>query len=350
MAPRQSRRLLRRVPKRNRIILVGRKGSSGAAIVALLLTFSAAGCLRSEPPPPPADTPAAAPSKAGKDPAKWTLTEAQRAQPLIRVGDDVMTLGFFVDMMGPDLLLWREVNGADSANRKIAETLEGHLVGMLLAKPALAAGHGRLPEATQLRSRLLVDALTRELVQAQGAAFDVVTDEDRQRYHAAHRAEFTTPAALRISHILCDTRAEAQQILDRLLSAADQRAAMAKVGVTRARNLGMFPIDESLPVEPPNDSPKPPVTAALRSAAKTLTVNGEIYPEVVAGPRGFHILKRTGERAERTTPPDRLKATLKRGILAERRQQLLDQLADKLELEADVQYHPEHLEHLRVAP
>lgn len=323
-----------------------------AATVASLIVV-ALGCDRGGPTegdaPPPLASPAK-PQKVAPDTSGWQLTDAQRAQPLIRVGDDVMTLGFFVDTMGPDLQTWRRVNGAASANAKLDEVLEGHLTNMLLAKSATAAGYYEQPAAIALRKERLVATLGQALVDAEGEAFNVITDADRQRYHAEHRAEFTKPAALRMSAIEFASRPEARQQLERLQTADNPATVMAEIGITRAKNLGMFPVDERLPVEPPTAGVAPSIGPALRAAANTLTKNGEFYPEVLAGPTGFLLLKRTGERPERVTPPDRLKVTLQRRILTDRRQGLLDALADRLESEANVTWQDGNLARVRVAP
>lgn len=284
-------------------------------------------------------------------PAVGGLTEAQRAEVLVQVGPDVMTLGHFVDSLGPDLQRWAELNGAESAYGKMREVLARTERYMLLWEPARAAGFDQVPHVQRLRKERMLNLLRDALVAETRPDYHRVSNEDLAAYHAAHQDEFTIPAAVRVAHVLFDDAAEAQAVLADLLAADDPNTVFSRLGIARVKNLGLVPRDPAFPVEPPAGQHRAMRMAqALRAAVSELTAQGQILPRTVETPAGFHILRCTGVRKARVRPAIELAKTLHSRIMREREQALYAGLLPKLETEADLEIIEDNLGKVRVGP
>lgn len=310
----------------------------------LLLTA----CSRSEPGEAPAVTETAAPV-APTGTAEWGVSESDRKRALVRVGQDALTLGYLLDTVGADLRQWARVNGVPSAREKLTEAIGRYEDVMLLWHAAVEGGYDRLPEVQQVREERLVAALRKDLLAEAGPAYSEVSDADRDAYYAAHRDEFTRPAAMRVSHVRFASEPEAQRVLERLLAAERPNTVFAEIGINRVKNLGYLPMDLSRPVEPPTglhraaDVPLP-----LRQAALELKTDGEILPRVVQSEQGFHILRRTGMRPQRVKTADQLRPQLDHLVHAEREEALFKKLVQPLEAKADVKLHEDNLAQVHI--
>lgn len=190
----------------------------------------------------------------------------------------------------------------------------------------------------QLEAQQRRDILNAKTIEAEVEPKSVITPQDLDAYYKQNPQQFKEPEQVRASHILFSvakdapaatkqaTRTEAEGVLKRA-KAGEDFAALAKqyskdpgsAGV--GGDLNFFPKEQMVP----------PFSAAA-FALKEGEISGLVESEF-----GFHIIKATGRKPERTVPlqevSDRLGAFLKQRRQQELMQQYLTSLKAKYQVE-----------------
>jgi len=152
-----------------------------------------------------------------------------------------------------------------------------------------------------------------------------VTDEDLQTYYDENKANYETPEQVRASHILVDSREEAEEILAQLKGGAD----FAKLAQERSKD-GSAANGGDL-----DFFGRGAMVAPFEEAAFALEVGA--ISDVVESEFGFHIIKVTDKRAAGTTPfedvKEEIRETLHSQRLSERTQTYIEELRTAAKIE-----------------
>lgn len=148
----------------------------------------------------------------------------------------------------------------------------------------------------EYQEQLLIRSFLRKLQAGELA----VTDTELRQYYDAHPEEFQKPVAIDVSHILVPTEAEADAIRQRLQRGEPFEALarqMSKDPATATRGGKLDPIRRGMLVQ------------EFEDAAFRLKVGETSTP--VKSPFGFHIIRKTGEKALPPQPFDTAKAEIR---------------------------------------
>lgn len=268
------------------------------------------------------------------------LTDQQAAQVLAKVGDKNITLGDFTAAL-EHMDQFDRLRYQSTERRK--ELLDEMINVELLAQEATAKGYDKDPLAQQELRAILRDAMLAEARKGAPTPAEI-PEADVRAYFESHRADYKDPERRRVSVIVLNTEAAANETLaaaKKLTTAAQwgelvrsksiDPQARANVPVDLAGDLGIV----SPPSDPRGDNPRvpPEVRAAVFGVAE---LNG-IADKVVASNKNFYIVRltqklapheRTYEEAERSirvklsqdklrAKEDDLIAELKKGVKVE---------------------------------
>jgi parvulin-like peptidyl-prolyl isomerase len=183
-----------------------------------------------------------------------------------------------------------------------------------------------------------------ELVDARVQRSDV-TDEAIAAYYREHHADYHQPAQVRALHIVVRTRAEAQRYLSQLRGQADiapfrEVASAHNIDDTRERggDLLFFGLEGEGPPQ------------AVREAAFALANIGDVHPEVIATPVGFHIVRLTGRRAALERSLEDVTGPIRNAIWAQQREEARQRLLEELRGDAQIEEHLDVLDGLEFDP
>lgn len=125
-----------------------------------------------------------------------------------------------------------------------------------------------------------------------------VTDEDVEAYYEAHPEEFGNLYELKVSHILLDTKEEAEKVIDRLQAGEDFG--------TLAQELSIEPAAKESKGDLGFISEQDPYVTEFKEAALKLKP-GEMTEEPVKSEFGFHVIKAFEENEAHVEPFDEVK-------------------------------------------
>jgi foldase protein PrsA len=152
-----------------------------------------------------------------------------------------------------------------------------------------------------------------------------VTDEDLQKYYDENKATYETAEQVRASHILVETKEEAEEILTLIKGGADF-AELAKErskdgSAAQGGDLNFFGKGQMVP--------------EFEEAAFALEVGG--VSEIVESQFGFHIIKVTDKKAATTATfeekKEEIRETLTQQKLGERTQTYIEELRSAAKIE-----------------
>ena len=279
------------------------------------------------------------------------LTEEERAATLATIGDRVLTVGEFADVVaskGPFLSV-----RYNSPERR-RELLDQLVRFELLAHEADERGFDDLPEVRRARQQIVIRRFLKRDYEDRFRPEDV-SDADVAAYYEAHQDEFHTPAQVRISHILFTSEATARRVLRQVLAAPSEVRlfrALAEEHNTdpgsrdRFGDIGFV----SRPAE--RRSTEPEVPAEVVEAAFALESIGAVAPELVHSAAGWHIVKLTGRRSAIDRTLEEAARPIRHRLFRERREAAIEELITQLRGAADVEEHLELLDqiHLDLPP
>jgi foldase protein PrsA len=174
----------------------------------------------------------------------------------------------------------------------------------------MAAGYTLEALKAQLVSQVKLTKLVEPQVE--------LTDADLQTYYDQNKASYETPEQVRASHILVETREEAEEILTKIKGGSDF-AELAKEhskdgSAAQGGDLNYFGKGQMVP--------------AFEEAAFALEVGG--VSDIVESQYGFHIIKLTDKKAPATATfeekKEEIRETLFEQKVAERTQSYIEEL------------------------
>lgn len=293
--------------------------SKSGALILMLLALGMASCSKKSEEPP-------------AEKQEWPqhgLSEAQASEVLAKVGDRTITVGEFADRLSSQSPYLRA--RFESPERR-KEFLDSLVRFELLVYEAKRRGYDQKPEVVRARRNAMIQQLVKkevdEPLQAGG-----VTDEEVKAVYDANPTEFDRPAQVRASHIFIKDRARAQKVLEeakksdpggfrRLAREESEDEATKKSG----GDLQFFTADAE--GEPP---------AAVRDAAFSLTQVGSVYPELVAGDGGYHIIMLTGKRAALKRTYEQAKRAIRHKLMREKKEAAMEALTKRLREDVEVE-------------
>ncbi|MCA9577039.1 MAG: peptidyl-prolyl cis-trans isomerase [Myxococcales bacterium] len=269
------------------------------------------------------------------------LTPEQAALVLARVGDREITAGELAARLAAE---GRYTQARFASPERRREYLDKMIELALLAAEAERLGYQNDPLVVQAREQAMREEMLRELVDARVQRSDI-TDEAIAAYYQAHLSEYNQPAQVRAVHIVVRTRAEAQRYLQQVRDQADiapfrALAQQHNIDDTRERggDLLFFGME--------GDGPPAPV----REAAFALARMGDVSPEVIESPMGFHVVRLTGRRAALERSLDDVEGPIRNALWAAQREEARQRLLDELRGDAQIEEHLDVLDSLQLEP
>ncbi len=154
-----------------------------------------------------------------------------------------------------------------------------------------------------------------------------LTDKDLREAYEAKKADFTMKESVEASHILVKSEAEAKKIYNEVKSGADFAKLAKKYSLdpgskANGGSLGSFTRGQMVP--------------EFEKTAFALKI-GEVSQPVKTS-FGYHILKKTGAKAEQVMPFEAVKDNLEQQTKAEKQRAFFAKWREKTISEADVKY------------
>jgi peptidyl-prolyl cis-trans isomerase C len=268
------------------------------------------------------------------------LTEAQANEVLAKVGDRTITVGEFADRLASQSPYLRA--RFESPERR-KDFLDNLVRFELLVYEAKRRGYAEKPEVVRARRNAMIQQLVKKEVDEPLQEAEV-SDEEVKAVYDANPTEFNRPAEVRASHIFIKDRAHAEEVLKKAKQsdlAAFRRLAREESEDESTRNNGgdlqFFSADAE--GEPP---------AAIRDAAFSLKQVGDVYPELIAGDGGYHIVMLTGKRAALNRTYEQAKRAIRHKLVRERKEAAMKALTDRLHEEIPVQIDYDALKEVQI--
>jgi parvulin-like peptidyl-prolyl isomerase len=233
----------------------------------------------------------------------------------------------------------------------------------LLARDAEQRGLMHSPEVERIGKQAMVQHMLQDLFDRGGVKLEDITQAEIQRYYDEHASDFHKPAQVRASHILFKDRGSAERCLKQLLDHdhdQDHRLRnpqdaelFRKLALTltqdastreSAGDLRFF--SETPDPAGETDAPKRP--AAVRKAAFTLQNIGDIAPQIVQSPEGFHIVQLTGKRDALERSVEDARRMIQNKLWRQRREKAIEDFVADLRQKADVRENRDALAEVQV--
>jgi len=270
---------------------------------------------------------------------KHALSEEQANAVLVKVGDRTITVGELADRLASQSP-YLQARFESPERRK--ELLDNLVRYELLVYEAKRRGYADDPEVVSARRNVMIQELIKQEVDAPLEGREV-TDEEVQAAYDANPTEFDRPAQVRASHIFIKNRAKAAKVLEK--AKGSDRAAFTKLAreeseddATKADggDLRFFTVDAEKPSQ------------AVRRAAFSVDQVGTVYPDLIPGDGGYHIVMLTGKRAELKRTYEQAKRAIRHKLSRERKEAAMEALTERLRKEVKVEVDYDALAQVRV--
>lgn len=214
----------------------------------------------------------------------------------------------------------------------------------VLAREAARRGLDRDPEVIQTMKSAMITKLLRAQL-ATGVKPDEIPDAELRAFYDARRDRFDKPEEVRVSAIVVDKKAEADEAARLARGEQGQsnkgfrdlvaRLSTDKESKLRGGDLRYFGRDSA-------DVPAPVVEAAF-ALARTGDVAGPIEADGL-----FYIIKQTGRRTAVSRGFDQVKREIQNELYKQRREGAQKQFVDRLKTGAKIEVFDENLKKVRV--
>lgn len=181
----------------------------------------------------------------------------------------------------------------------------------------IAKAKEQRPDLTdeQWTNFLTRDMMIQKLIQQEVVSKIAVSDDDVQKFYDEQKARFHEPEQIRASHILVvvpqdatpETKEAAKKKIDGVLAEINAGKDFAELAKANSDDPGSKENGGDLDFFPRGAMVKPFEDAAF--ALKEGEVSGVVETQF-----GYHIIKKTGQKAERDVPLEEVKETLKESL------------------------------------
>lgn len=264
------------------------------------------------------------------------LTAEQAGQVVAKIGDETITLGQFADRLAGQSPYLRARYNSPERRR---EFLDNMVRFELLAMEAGKRGYDQKDAVQRVRQQMMVQQMMKELFDEKGVKLSDITDEEIKAYYDENKHEFEKPAMRRASHIVMANKAKAQAVLKQLVAAPNDMQVfreLAKKNNIDEATKGRFGDLRFFAREPDEKAAKTAPPKELREAVFKLQKAGDVYPELIETPAGFHIVKFTGERAALNRSLEDARRLIQNRLWRRKREQAIEEFVGGLRKQADV--------------
>ena len=241
-----------------------------------------------------------------------------KSKPLATVDGKVITVGDFEKRVSKMPAYYKTL-----ASQRRKDFLDDMINEQLIYKEALKRGINREPEVKEL-----VNEAKRKIVIAKLMEVEVkksaVTEDKIKEFYQIHKDDFVTPLKLRASHIMVDTEAEANEVLQKLKEGGDF-AQLAKQyskdpSKDRGGDIGYFIKGQLMP--------------ELEEICFKLQL--EQTSDIIKTKLGYHIIKLTDRIEPRTVELSEVRDAIEKELKDSAQQRMLDELVKNLRSKAHV--------------
>ena len=276
------------------------------------------------------------------------LTAEQASQVLVKIGDEVITVGEFADRLADQSPYLRARYNSPERRR---EYLDNMVRFELMALEAERRGLHELPEVERTRKQVMIQQMMKEQFEDRVQLSDV-TDDEIRAYYEANAEEFNKPEQVRASHIMFpkSQRAKAQQVLRQVLQKEDDVnffRQMAEEHNTHEPTRDRFG-DLRFFSRPGEGEDAESVPDPVAEAAFGIEQIGKVHPQLVETEEGLHIVKLTGRRAALSRSLEEARRPIQNKLWREKREKSIDDFLARLREEANVEENFDELEHVRI--
>lgn len=279
-------------------------------------------------------------------PTKHGLNEDQAKQPLIVVGDTTVTVGQFAQQIAEKSPYLRARYASPERRRELLDEL---VKFELLAKEAARRGLDKSEEVQRAKRQVMVQQMMKAEFEDKVKLSDI-TDQEIEAYYQAHPEEFNKPAQVRASQIVVRDEAKAKRALKLALETKDEDAFRKLVtefsedadGKARGGDLQFF----SRPAERVAGDPEVP--DAVAEAAFKLENLGDVAPELVRTPAGFHIVRLTSKRKALARTLDAVRRPIQNKLWRQKREAAVDAFMQGLRSKANIQENVALLDQVKI--
>lgn len=287
-----------------------------------------------------------APFAAAQPTPRPPAEQTRRAQAVARVGQTVITVGEFEDMLSEAPWSVRQTY-LDPARRR--EMLENLVQTMLLADEARRRGLDRDPDVSGSIRRILGQRLEQVAV-LEAITPESITDAEVSAWYQAHHEDYQQPEFRRATAVIVADLPTAQRVLTDVRAAHNDLRRVREIVRTSSIDEGSRTHEGDLfyfqrTGQPTGDNA--PVDPALAAAVFALNRDMDVTPQPVALANGrFGIAVRTGQRAAMNRPLSDVgvTASIRGYIVRERRTQRENELIATVRARVNPELHPERLD------
>jgi len=249
-----------------------------------------------------------------------------KSKPLATVNGKVITVGDFEKRVSKMPAYYKTLAG----ERK-KDFLDDMINEQLIYKEALRRGINREPEVKELLDEAKRKILIARLMETE-VKKSAVNEDKIKEFYAIHKDDFVTPLKLRASHIMVDTEAEANEVLQKLKDGGDfaQLAKQYSKDPSKARggDLGYFIKGQLMP--------------EIEEVCFKLQV-GQMS-DIIKTKFGYHIIKLTDRIEPRTVELSEVRDAIEKELKDKAQQKTLDDLVKNLRSKAHIKINEKLLE------
>jgi hypothetical protein len=269
------------------------------------------------------------------------LTEAQASEVLATVGDRTITVGEFADRLASQSPYLRA--RFESPERR-KEFLDNLVRFELLVYEARRRGYEDKPEIKRARRNAMIQRMVKQEIDVP-LEENEITEEEVKAIYDADPAQYNRPAQVRASHILLEDRARAQRLLAQAKKA--DLAGFRRMAREQSQDENTKRSGGDLEFFAADDEDAP--AKVIRDAAFEIAKVGEVYPELIEGSDGYHIIMLTGKRAPLTRTYEQAKRAIRHKLKRERKDAAVAALTERLRKDIDVEIDYEALKAIQIA-
>lgn len=274
------------------------------------------------------------------------LTDAQRAEVVAKIGDEMITLGQFEERLNNQPAY---VRVRYNSLEKKKEFLDNLIQFELLAHEAKAKGYDKDPDVVSAMKQQMVKKLMEEDIAGLVSAADI-TDAQIEQYYHDNPTLYHKPEQVRVSQIVLATESEAVSARNDLVKEIEtnprrkrqtfndyvRRVSVDETTKATSGDVGFFDKDGN------RDGVDDKLPQSVVDAAFALESINDIS-NVVADGQQYRILMLTNRRPQIDKTLDEVKRQIHNKLFRERRDAAREQYIAKLRAAAQVQLQEEHL-------
>jgi len=263
----------------------------------------------------------------GKDKSPGSKAPVPQKDVVATVGDKVITLSQIDEKISRMPAHYQKM----LQGRK-AELLDDMVLEILLYDEAKKKGLEEDKEVKEILEEAHKKIVISKLIQNEIEEKATVSDKEARNYYDTHGDEFATQERMKVSHILVNSEKEAKTILTELANGASfEELAKEKSEDTssdKGGDIGYFTKGQVVP--------------EFEKAASKLEI-GQIS-EIVKSEFGYHIIKLTDKKPAQTQDFTGVSNKIKSKLLADKKKEEFDKLADRLKAGVAININKELLE------